>query len=205
MLKIYGSVRSRAIRVLWVLEELKATYEWIPIDLAKGQNKTLEFLRLNPSGKIPVCDHDGFILCESSAICTYLADQHPEDQMVPLVGTRERAEYDQWVSFGLCELDAHLWTIARHSSIYPQYKRVPAILECAKQEFYAGLEVLEKGLWQKSFLLGSRFTACDIIVGQTLMWALTMRMDLKSKYLAEYVSRIKQSQGFQKVRERYLK
>src|SRR5690348_15773889 len=62
MLKLYGDARSGNTRkVRWALEELGRPYELHTVVLAKGEHKQPEFLKLNPNGKVPVIDDDGFL------------------------------------------------------------------------------------------------------------------------------------------------
>ncbi len=73
MLRLYGSARSRAVRVLWMLGELGLKYDhkdWLP---RSPETKTPEYLALNANARVPTIDDDGFILSESMAINFYLA------------------------------------------------------------------------------------------------------------------------------------
>ena len=73
MLTIYGSVNSRAMRVLWMAAELGLKYDhkdWLP---RAPETKTPEFRALNANSRVPTIDDDGFVLSESMAINLYLA------------------------------------------------------------------------------------------------------------------------------------
>lgn len=72
VLKLYGSAMSTS-RVLVTILEKELPYELILIDIAKGDQKTEHYKELQPFGKVPVLDDDGFIIFESRAICKYLA------------------------------------------------------------------------------------------------------------------------------------
>jgi glutathione S-transferase len=76
MIYIYGNKRSRATRVLWLLEEIGQPYELKNIDFDKKEQKTPEYLALNPNGTVPTLEDNGLILFESLAINTYLADKY---------------------------------------------------------------------------------------------------------------------------------
>lgn len=71
VLKLYGSAMSTS-RVLVTILEKELPYEFILIDIAKGDQKSEEYRKLQPFGKVPVLDDDGFLMFESRAICKYL-------------------------------------------------------------------------------------------------------------------------------------
>ncbi|KAF3490484.1 glutathione S-transferase [Arthroderma uncinatum] len=72
VLKLYGSAMSTA-RVLVTILEKELEFEYIPIDMAKGEQTTEAYKQLQPFGKVPVLADDGFRIFESRAICKYLA------------------------------------------------------------------------------------------------------------------------------------
>lgn len=71
VLKLYGPAMSTS-RVLVTILEKELPYEFILIDIAKGDQKSEEYRKLQPFGKVPVLDDDGFLIFESRAICKYL-------------------------------------------------------------------------------------------------------------------------------------
>jgi len=136
----------------------------------KGENRSPEFLAINPFGKLPALVDDTFTLVESAAICMYLADKYPEKGLAPAVGTQDRALHDQWVSFAISELEQPLWRITRHRYAYPEAKRSPADMELAREDFHATARTFEP-LVKKDHLVADRFTVADIMVAYTLKWA----------------------------------
>lgn len=74
VLKLYGSAMSFA-RVLVTILEKELPYEHILIDIAKGDQKSEAYKKLQPFGKVPALDDDRFVIFESRAICKYLARQ----------------------------------------------------------------------------------------------------------------------------------
>ena len=90
-LTLWGNGQSRAQSVHWMLHELEVDYEKHLIGSRTGETQTEEFLRLNPQGKIPVLEDDGFVLKESAAIVTYLAEKFGADKnLLPLGGSKDR-------------------------------------------------------------------------------------------------------------------
>src|SRR5690606_21356404 len=78
MLKLYGSPPTRALRVIWLLNELGLEYERCPVDFMRGEARQAAFLALNPAAKVPVLVDGDIVLTESAAIQLYLAEKHPE-------------------------------------------------------------------------------------------------------------------------------
>lgn len=95
--------------------------------MAKQQNRTPEFLALNPCGKIPVLEDDGLILTESAAIMLYLAERYGEGRLLPKPGTAASGHHHQWLSFVITELEQPLWTMGKHRFALPEEQRVAAI------------------------------------------------------------------------------
>ena len=119
-LKIYGVRGSRAIRSIWMAEELKQEigldYENIPTHFFE-ESKTPEYLAVNPNGRVPALDDDGFILFESLAINLYLAKKHSQSALSPKNLT-EDALSTQWSIWALTELEENLIALViRHPNV----------------------------------------------------------------------------------------
>src|SRR6202795_4254556 len=82
-----------------VLEELGAKYELLLVDRTKGAQKSGEYLKINPNGRIPTLVDKRLVLSEAAAIVLHLVDQHPDAGLAPKVGTPERAKFYQWLTF----------------------------------------------------------------------------------------------------------
>src|SRR5262249_60778079 len=83
MLTLYFSPGACSLASHIGLEETGAPYELKPILLAKGQQRTEEYLKINPRGKVPSLSIDGKILVENTAILTYLASRFQEKRLMP--------------------------------------------------------------------------------------------------------------------------
>ena len=87
MIKVYGFPHSRSLRITWLLEELGLEYDYQLINLSKGDNRAVEFLAINPAGKVPVIEDDGLVIFESAAIVSHLSDKYGDAQIIPAPGT----------------------------------------------------------------------------------------------------------------------
>ncbi len=190
MMKLYGTPNTRSTRVAWALEEAGAEYEFILVQLAKGEHKQPAFLSVNPAGKVPTLVDGDLVLSESAAICTYIGDKFPQSGLVPPVSDpANRALYLQWCFFAMTELEPPLWAMARHTRLYPKERQVPAVVETCKWEFERAATVLSQHLQGREYAVGSSFTAADIILTRILNWARGQEITL-NETLGNYTDRM---------------
>ena len=95
-----------------LLEELGERFELLYVDRANAAHKTPAYLKLNPNGLIPVLVDGDFVLYETAAICLHLADTHPQANpqfnLIPALGTPERAHFYKWLAWMTNTLQAAL-------------------------------------------------------------------------------------------------
>ena len=166
MLHIYGSAKSRAIRVLWMAGELGLSYEqkdWLP---RAPETRTPEYRALNPNGRIPTIDDDGFVLSESMAINFYLAKKH-RSALYP-ADPKHEALALQWSLWETDRLDRQIVNHVRHTKELPQAERKPEIAESTWQEIVPSLDVLETALAKSEWLAGPAFSVGDLNVAAAL-------------------------------------
>ena len=178
MLKVYGTAKSRTARVLWVLEELG-----VPFEHVNAAPRAAEVLAVNPSGKVPVLEVDGAVIPDSTAIMQFLADRH--GALTYPAGTVERARQDGHTHFILDEMDAILWTAARHSFILPEERRCPEVKDSLKWEYARSLERLAGRLGAGPFLMGEVMTVADILAAHCLIWGIGAKFPAPEGALAD--------------------
>ena len=96
MYTLYFSPGAASLVVHWLLIETGAPHELVRLDLAAKEQKSAEYLKLNPAGVVPTLIVDGAPVIECAALTLLLAERHPEAALEPARGTRERATYLQW-------------------------------------------------------------------------------------------------------------
>lgn len=189
MLKLIGAAKSRAMRSLWLLEELGIEFEH-----ENAMPRTDEIKKLNPLGKIPILIDDGHIITDSSAIVTYLADKF--EQFTYPAGTIERAKQDAHTFFLLDEFDACLWTAARHSFGLPEEHRLPEIKNSLKWEFSRSQRFFVERLGDKPFLMGEKMTVPDIIAAHCGGWAISAKFEITEPKYRNYIDRLRARPAF---------
>ena len=184
MYTVIGFPRTRAMRVMWTLEELGQDYELVP-----AMPQSPEVLALNPLGKVPVLKDGDHVLTDSVAICQYLADKH--GALTYPAGTPERAHQDAVTQFTVDEVEGALWTAAKNSFIHPEELRVPEIKRVCAAEFATAMQRLEVMIGDAPFVMGETFTVPDILLGHAAGWARAAKFDVsETGPVAGYFDRV---------------
>ena len=179
MYQVIGKIRSRTLRVLWMLEELGQPYEHI---IAGSHSEAVT--EVNPEGKIPVLIEDGVTLTDSTAIIQYLADKH--GALTHPAGTINRAIQDGLTQFLLDEFDAALWVATRHMLYLPKELRQEGIHDTVGWELARSQKVLAERMGDGPFLMGEDMTVPDIILTHCGGWALSAGFKISEPQLKEY-------------------
>jgi glutathione S-transferase len=171
-LRIWGRLSSINVqKVVWTARELNLQFERIDAGGAFGGNRTPEYLRMNPNGKIPVIDDDGFVLWESNAIVRYLAAKHRAQTLWP-ADLRQRADADRWMDWQATEVTPAMRNAFMQLIRTAPEQRSQALIDesnAACETLMAILDAhLGSGAQAREYLCGSRFTVADIAVGASV-------------------------------------
>lgn len=190
MYKLIGSAKSRAFRVMWMLEELGEAYEH---DSAAPRSP--EALAVNPSAKVPAFMDGDEVILDSVAICQYLADKH--GKFTYKAGTVERARQDSYTHLALDELDAALWWAAKNSFVLPEELRSDKAAAACEYDFMRGLAHLETRLGDNQYVTGDEFTVPDLIIAHCMGWGINVMKWIPPKGpLRDYLSRVRERPAF---------
>lgn len=198
MIRIYHAPRTRSLRVLWLLEELELPYEVVSVAFQKTTNRF--FVQQTPLGKLPTLEDGEVLMCESGAIVEYLIERHGNGRFAPEPGSRERATYLQWLHFAESTAFPPLGILAWLTRYRDDAADHVALLEDARQRAAAGFEFLEKGLGERTWLLGDLFSAADIMTGFTLIAARVLGvLDQRFPLLVDYLGRLEARPAYQRA------
>ncbi len=197
MYKVIGSPKSRALRVMWALEELGQDYEVYPV-----APRSDEILAHNPSGKIPALMTDEGVLQDSVAIVQYLADRH--GGLTYPGGTVARARQDAMSQWIVSEIDAALWLKAKHSFVLPAEHRVEDVKKTAEWEFGQAMAMLERMKGDRPYLAGDMFTVPDLLVSHCAGWALSAKMPVPGGAFGDYLKSLRKRPAMQRVMEKII-
>ena len=167
MVTVYSAPNTRAIRVIWVLEEIGATAEIKSMPYPPRQHAP-DYFAVNPTGMVPLLIDGEVRLSKSMAICDYLATKHGSSLVVP-TDHPERPQFLQWLWYG----ESTLMTPLSRLNIVRQVERkggpeVDALLAGARDHVAQRLKMLEQRLEGRDFLVAGRLTLADISVSYPL-------------------------------------
>jgi glutathione S-transferase len=150
--------------------ELGLQYEHLDYAPRSPETRTPQYLALNPNGRVPTIDDDGFVLSESMAINFYLARKH--GKLYPTDAKNEALAW-QWSLWETDRLDRQMTLYANNATVLPEAQRNPTIAKAAWEEITAALDVLEIALGKVRWLAGSEFSVADLNVASAMFRALS--------------------------------
>jgi glutathione S-transferase len=180
-MKLYYNPQSRAVIAKWMLDECGAEYETVPIDLAKREHKSPEFLKINPAGKLPALVDGASKIFEGAAICLYLGDKFPEANLAPKIGTPERGRYLSLMVYSTSQLEPAMGDALLGAQWLPQR---------GWTDFETAKDVIEGELGDGPYLFGNWFTAADVMIGSMFIWRRIFTRQPDRPKLEAYVDRL---------------
>ena len=178
MIQLYGNLRSRATRCLWMLEETGRPYQLIEKSTRADDLQTAEYARLNPNARIPTLVDGDVTLWESMAINIYLGQKY--DGPVRLAGPKELGLAAQWSFWAVLEMEQLLLGLLEHRALLPEFARDPSHAERSELLLRKPLGVLNDRLTGREYLAGDSFTVADLNVASILAWGRMARLNLSA-------------------------
>jgi len=183
-MKLYGNTNSKSfntLKIRFALAELGVAYEFVPVDLARGESRTPDFVRINPHGKVPVLVDGDFALPESDAILWYLAEKDTGAKLLPRFDGAEATTQSRAQILRFCALastafypaSTDWWNATNHSD---PAKRSPEAADTALVKVKRALDVLEKTLASGEHLVGE-FSLADV-TNVSILSALKRRLQM---------------------------
>jgi len=161
MITLYWCPRTRASRILWLLEEMNVPFAVESIDIRKAEDKNrADFRAASPMGKVPAIA-DGYVrLADSAAIALYLADRYPQSGLAPAIDSPLRGSYCYWMTYTPGVIEPAMaerfngWQVNRGTSGWGDFDLM--------------IETLQAGLEGRDWILGERFSAADVLLGSSV-------------------------------------
>ncbi len=170
MLQLHYFPDNASLAPHFLLVETDADYVLRLVDRSSNAQKSAEYLKLNPAGRIPTLVHDELVLFESPAICIYICELDAASRFMPPPGDPNRPLFFQWLAYLNNTLQAEfmLWQYPeRHTTDTKDAERIKA----AQDTRLVGiLALLDEQLGKNRFLLGDSVSACDHFLFMLALW-----------------------------------
>lgn len=160
----YTNPMSRGVRTQRILQIFEIPHDERIIDFKNGENKTPEYLKIHPYGRVPALVHGDTTIVESGAITLYLADLFPEKLNTPKIGTPERARLYEWVLFTQSTLEQVTMQAFTAEDKSECRAKVRELLEAMAGRFTG------------PYVLGDTFSVLDVILHTELSWYQMMEL-----------------------------
>tara|TARA_A100001037_G_scaffold121909_1_gene111009 strand:- start:214 stop:825 length:612 start_codon:yes stop_codon:yes gene_type:complete len=198
-MKIYYAPNTRAVRIVWLCEELSLGYELHKFDgLTDKRMREPDYLSVHPLGRVPCLEDDGQHIFESGAIVQYILARYGDGKLAPKPSSDEFANFLQWFHFAEGMLMPPVNTLVVETRILSAEKSNPTNIARAKKLLGRMLAAIEAGLGDKDYLIGD-FTAADIMCGHAAIVAARNGGDIADKpAVTAYVKRLQARPALEK-------
>ena len=188
------------MRSLWLLYELRLEFELVSLEFSMAALRSPEYLAVSPLGRVPCLTDGALSVFESGAICQYLCETYDDGTLYRAPGHDERAQWLQWLHYAE--------TIAVHGAALVQQKifvaeadRSAVVRKLESRRLFKALEVVDRHLADRDFLLDSGFSAIDTAVGYSVHLAREL-IELETlESLGAYYTRLASREAFGKANE----
>lgn len=184
-LTFYTHPMSRGRIARWMIEETGPDYDTVVLDYGTTMGAA-EYRAINPMGKVPAIVHDGRVVTECAAICTYLAEVFPAAGLAPL--PHERADYYRWIFFAAGPIEQAVTMRALGMTPGEDRRRM-----LGYGDYDLMVDTIAGWLNDHDYVAGDRFTAADVYVGSQISWGTQFgtlpRRDSFDRYLERVLAR----------------
>lgn len=190
-MKLYWCPRTRASRVVWLLEEAGIEYERVLTDVRNPDSTSAEFRAASPMRKVPALEDGEVRMADSAAICLYLADRYASGRLAPAVDHPDRGRFLFWMFFTPGAIEPAMgqkmgnWQTDSGATGWGNFERM--------------LATWEKGLQPGPWLLGDTFSAADVMAGSSAYFMRLFGVLPTDSPLNAYVDRCLERPAYQRT------
>lgn len=189
-MKIYYAPNTRAVRVVWLFEELGLPYELERFTLGDASMRDPAYLKVNPMGRVPTLRDGDVTIFESGAIVQYVLARHGQGRLAPPVQSPHFPAYLQWLHYAEGMIMPPVNTIVVETRLLAPEKRNPVNAERAVRLLSRMLGAVNTHMEGREYLAGE-FSGADIMTGHACTVAARLGAELADKpHLAAYIERV---------------
>ena len=198
-MKLYFAPNSRAVRIAWLLEELRMTYKIEKYSVGDKALRTPEFYKLHTMGRVPVLEDQEVTIYESGAILEYLLAKYDNGIFCPDKNDPTFPYYLQWLHYAEGSIMPQVNTIVVETILLPPERKNDVNVARAFKLLNVALLNVDNSLENKDFLTGT-FSGADIMTGHACIGAKRVGADISNMAnVGNYINRLLSRSALQKA------
>jgi len=195
-MKVYFAPQSRAVRTVWLLEEIGKPYELVKFTLGQKEMRGPDYTAINPNGRVPTVVDGDSTISESTAIAQYLAAKYAPG-LAPGPKAQNFAEYLQWLHYAEGMIMPPINNYVVETILLPPERRNEEIAMRALKLLNRTLVAVEQHMDGRDFLAGD-FTIADTITGHAVIMSRRLGAEFAElPNLSSYADRLEGRPAFQ--------
>jgi glutathione S-transferase len=194
-MKVHFAPNSRAVRTVWLLEEIGRPYELVRFKLGQKEMRSPEYTKINPNGRVPTLVDGDITISESTAIAQYLGAKYAPE-LTPGPGAANFAAYLQWLHYAEGMIMPPINNYVVETILLPPERRNPEMAARALKLLNRTLAVAESHMQEREFIAGE-FTVADTITGHAVIRSRRLGADFSAcPNLSAYANRLEARPAF---------
>lgn len=203
-MKIYYAPNTRAVRIVWLCEELGLSYELERFKLGDPKMRAPDYMKVHPLGRVPALEDGGTRIIESGAIVQYILAMYGEGRLVPEVGSPDFAAYLQWLHYAEGMIMPPVNIIVVETILLPADRRNQVNVDRAMKLLTRMLAAVESELERRArdgaHYLAGDFSGADIMTGHACIVANRLGAEVTDKpNVAAYIERLNARPALQRA------
>jgi len=176
-MKVYYAPNTRAVRTVWLLNELGLDYELVHFKLGDKAMRAPAYLAVNPNGRVPTLEDGAVRITESTAIAQYLVARYGKGRLAPEVASPDFPVYLQWLHYAEGMIMPPVNTLVVETVLLPPERRSAANAVRAMKLLNRTLAAVETHMNGRDYLTGE-FSAADTVTGHACIVAAKLGADM---------------------------
>ncbi len=198
-MKIYYAPNTRAVRIVWLFEELGLPYEIERFKLGDASMRDPNYLKIHPMARVPALQDGETVIFESGAIVQYVLARYGNGRLAPGVSSPDFARYLQWLHYAEGMIMPPVNTIVVETILLPPDRRNQGNVDRAVKLLSRMLSAVDDGLKGRDYLAGE-FSGADIMTGHACTVAAKLGADVSDKpNVASYIKRLNDRPAMQRA------
>ena len=195
-MKVYFAPNSRAVRTVWLLEEIGLTYQLERFTLGQKEMRGPDYTAINPNGRVPTLVDGDTTISESTAIAQYLGAKHAP-HLAPGPDAPNFAMFLQWLHYAEGMIMPPINNYVVETILLPPDRRNPELAVRAMKLLNRVLGAVETHMTGREFIAGE-FTIADTITGHAVIVSRRLGADFGNlPNLTTYTDRLQARAAFQ--------